>query len=451
MAKSKSFRVGKVRADLRGRVWYLTYHENGRRLRPRAGADRDAARQLAAQINAQLEVSVPTAFSFESIPINDLQQRWLEHHQEVLRSSVHTVKRYRTATLHLLKFVEQNHPTLKTSQITTEHAARFVRYLRSIRVSPNGHPNSQKRPLLDNGVRYVLETCRSMFTFAAKRRHLSPYAENPFSNLDIDRIPIEDAKPVTILAPEQERAFLQACDDWQFPMFLTLMLTGLRPGELTHLVLPQDVDFELGVIRVRNKPKLGWQVKTRNERDIPLVSVLRDVLDEFLQGRRQGPLVVRKTLQSNYSEDAKLQSLRAMEIEVVKRLKSNPLNEVASERLQIQSVARGVWRDGGGIRTDRIRNEFIRLTRSIGLPEMTAPKSLRHLFATGLQEGNVDPLIRCEVMGHSTTRSGLGMTANYTQTRPETKHQQLEAALRVRPAYQMGVEWLNQRRQRGSS
>ena len=57
MAKqSISFRVGQVQAYLRGQVWYLCYHENGKRRRPRVGPDREAARQLAAQTNAQLEV-----------------------------------------------------------------------------------------------------------------------------------------------------------------------------------------------------------------------------------------------------------------------------------------------------------------------------------------------------------------------------------------------------------
>src|SRR5262249_4090278 len=72
----------------------------------------------------------------------------------------------------------------------------------------------------------------------------------------------------------KKKAFLEACDDWQFPLFLTLMLTGLRTGELTHLLLPDDLDLSAGLLRVRNKPALGWHVKTRNERDIPLVPVL---------------------------------------------------------------------------------------------------------------------------------------------------------------------------------
>jgi hypothetical protein len=61
MAKHTSFRVAIVWAHLRGRVWYLCYHEHGRRRRPRVGPDREAARQLAAHVNAQLEVGAPAA------------------------------------------------------------------------------------------------------------------------------------------------------------------------------------------------------------------------------------------------------------------------------------------------------------------------------------------------------------------------------------------------------
>src|SRR5579864_1300045 len=96
--KSVAFRVGKVQAYRRGQVWYLCYHEHGRRHRPRVGPDREAARQLAAQINAQLEVGAPAALSFEPITIPTLRERWLQHHELVLRSSVQTIRRCRTAT-----------------------------------------------------------------------------------------------------------------------------------------------------------------------------------------------------------------------------------------------------------------------------------------------------------------------------------------------------------------
>jgi hypothetical protein len=267
-SKCASFRVGKVQAFLRGRVWRLCYHDNGRRHRPRVGPDRNAARQLAAQVNAQLEVGAPAALSFQPISIPELRESWLGHHEEALRCSVRTVNRYRTATDHLLRCLETR-PVRRASQFHVGHAAAFVCYLRALRVSPNGHANTAKRPLLDKGLRYVLECCRALFNFAAKRRHLSPYTENPFRALEIDRIPTQEARPIELITPDQLRAFLSASDEWQFPLFLTLMLTGLRPGELTHLLLPDDLDLTEGLLRVRNKPHLSWQIKMRNLKGHP--------------------------------------------------------------------------------------------------------------------------------------------------------------------------------------
>src|SRR5947208_15760971 len=153
---SASFRVGKVLAYLRGRICYLCYHDNGQRRRPRVGPDREAARQLAAQVNAQLAVGAPAALSFEPIAIPELRRRWLEHHEQVVRSSVQTIHRYRNATDHLLRFL-QTRPVRHASQFSASHAEEFVRYLRTLRVSPNGLPHTAKRLLVDKGARYLLE------------------------------------------------------------------------------------------------------------------------------------------------------------------------------------------------------------------------------------------------------------------------------------------------------
>ena len=108
--RSTSFRVGRVRAYLRGRVWYLCYYEDGRRHQPRVGPDRGVARQMAAEINAQLEVGVPSVLWFQPLSLAELRQHWLDYHEHVLRSSVATVRRYRQATDHLLGFVRDVRP-----------------------------------------------------------------------------------------------------------------------------------------------------------------------------------------------------------------------------------------------------------------------------------------------------------------------------------------------------
>lgn len=450
--RKTSFRIGKVRGDLRGKIWYLTYQENGKRLRPRIGPDKDHARQMAAQINSQLESHTHSVFNFEPVQIDELQTRWLNHHEQVLRSSLQTIRRYRAATTHLINFVREKGGASKTSQFQARHAEEFVHYLRTINVAPNGHENSQKRPLLDKGIKYILQCCRSMFGYAIKRRHLSPYADNPFSCLDLDRIPIENAKVVSIFSPDQEKAFLEACDDWQFPIFLTLMLTGLRPGELTHLLLPDDLDLKTGMLYVRNKPHLGWQVKTRNEREIPLIDELRDVLKITVGNRHTGPVFLqRRYSPASAQSEINGQTEKQLE-ELLQQLvaQEEAISGKAINRSQWMKLSRKIWRDGGALKTDRIRTEFMKLTKEIDLPQLTAPKSLRHLFATCLQDGGVDPLIRSELMGHSTSATngashGLGMTATYTHSRPETIRKQLAQSILNRPAVAMASEWLMSR------
>jgi hypothetical protein len=46
--KNSLFHVGRVQGYLRGRVWYLCYHEHGQRRHPRVGPDREAGKLLAA-------------------------------------------------------------------------------------------------------------------------------------------------------------------------------------------------------------------------------------------------------------------------------------------------------------------------------------------------------------------------------------------------------------------
>lgn len=445
-ARSASFRIGRVRAFLRGRVWYLAYYELGKRRQPRVGPDRQEAKQLAAEINGQLEVGAPSALGFQPISVAELRQNWLNHHELVRRSALGTICRYRSATQHLLDFLVDSRPLRRVSDFRPQHASEFVQYLRHKKVAPNGHRHARKRLLRDTGVKFVLETCCSLFNYAIRHRHLPPYADNPFRTIEVSRIPVEDSKIVIPFTPEQEVQLLQACDDWQFSIFLTLLFTGMRPGELVHLLLPEDLDLEGGWLRIRNKAQLGWQVKTRNERDIPLVPILKDVLSRYLATRTTGPVFVQRRCFTGYQPPLAGRSRKMLDQEASKRLlmQERDLGSPSS-RVSRQEVTRTIWRDLGALKEDWIRKDFMLLTKAIGLPEITAPKTLRHSFATILQDANVDPLIRNELMGHVPASFGLsgcslGMTAIYTHTRPETKRRYMEAAFAERPALEYARE-----------
>jgi hypothetical protein len=69
------------------------------------------------------------------------------------------------------------------------------------------------------------------------------------------------------------------------------------------------------------------------------------------------------------------------------------------------------------------------------------------MFATALQDGRVDPLIRNLLMGHAaagarTAGHGLGMTAVYSHSRPTTIRRQLEEAIADRPAVAIAGRWI---------
>src|SRR5262245_38276406 len=82
---------------------------------------------------------------------------------------------------------------------------------------------------------------------------------------------------------------------WAFPVHFTLARTGLRVGELTHLLV-EDLDLAGGWLHVRNKPEPGWRVKTGGERSVPLLPEVAAVLRAVVGGRSAGPVFLRERL-----------------------------------------------------------------------------------------------------------------------------------------------------------
>jgi integrase len=423
-ARPTRYRVGRVSLYLHHGAWWLYYRDAGVAIRRKVAPTRSEAEQIAAQVNAQLTSGAPTLLAFHPVSVPDLRQQFLAYHEHVIKSSVATVCRYRAATQHLADYA------LGLPKPPQAHDVRpdaFATYLRALEVAPNGHAHTPRRRLRDKGVQFILETCRALYAFAAKRRHLPPYAGNPFADLPLDRLKVEDAKPIFVFDEANELAFLRAADPWAFPIHFTLAKTGLRIGELVHLLI-EEVDLDGGWLNVVNKTALGWRIKTGNERVVPLVPEASAVLRRTIGTRPAGPVFLRARFVGG-----QLPTLRGdrSELERICEGRQRAAGQVVS-RAELLRVARTVWRDAGAIKADALRLSFIRIAQTIGHPEATCPKSWRHTFATLMQEGNVDPLIRQLTLGHApTTGNGLGMTAHYTHTRRATQKQQVEGALRL--------------------
>jgi hypothetical protein len=99
-----------------------TTTSRGQRRRPRIGPDLEAARQMTAQINSQFEAGAPAALSFEAIAILELRNHRLTHHEQVLRSSSASIKKYGAATEHLIRYIQNVKPVNLASHFRTSHA-----------------------------------------------------------------------------------------------------------------------------------------------------------------------------------------------------------------------------------------------------------------------------------------------------------------------------------------
>lgn len=294
-------RIGRVSLYLHRRQWYAYYRQAGRAVRQPLCSSESEAEVRASLINARLVAeaagvsihdldqdlvvarAAAVCTAAPSITVAELRSKFLHHHEHVLGSSIGTVSRYATATRHLLAFCEREGVT----DALAVPVALFVERLRTVEVSPNGHANSSKRRLLDKGVRYILETCRSMYHFGLRRNHLPRQQPNPFSEIGLGQLRIRDAKRIFVFSPEQELAFFQAAQPWAFAVHFTLAKTGLRSGELVHLLI-EDLDLVNGWLHVRSKPELGWVTKTNRERRVPLVEPVARLLAAVVEGRPHG-------------------------------------------------------------------------------------------------------------------------------------------------------------------
>jgi len=427
-AQKERHRVGKVTVYFRKPSWWIYYYENGKTRRIRIGRDREEAERHAAEVNAQITCGVRSTFQFEKVKIEDLVRRWLEHHELVKRSAMRTVNRYRTAIAHLTRFIEERRPSLTMDTLTVPIAEEFVKFLRTVRISPNGSPNAKKVLMRDRGVLSVLRTCRAFWNFAYHHRHVPPYSKNPFTEIRIEAMRIDDMKPKYVLTPDEEAEFLKACSPWEFRVFFTLAFTGMRPGELSHLLV-DDVDFETRTMFIRNHHELGWCTKTRNERRVYLFDELRDVIREAIGCRTCGLAFLAPRYASG-KDIAPLAGVHtpALAMELARRIEEASQPGESQRRIEAAQVER-LWRDMGAIGHNRIRQRFLRVAKRIGKPHLTSPYSFRHTMATAMQTADVDMFVRRTIIGHTSAE----MLAHYTHTTEFAVARGMKQAAELRP------------------
>jgi integrase len=130
-----------------------------------------------------------------------------------------------------------------------------------------------RRSVTPRTINYELRTLTTFLGWAIRNNLLTV---NPAATVERFRIP-KRAIPKFLTSGDLKK-FFDACSDSERRLFMTILLSGMRRGEVEYLTW-DDISFELGVIFIREKLDLGWQPKT-DERIIPISLTLHQILLE---------------------------------------------------------------------------------------------------------------------------------------------------------------------------
>jgi integrase len=417
-------RIGPVTVYKRGHTYYLYYRQSRVTERRKIDGNLAVARATAHKIADALAERRPSPLSFARTTPQQLADGYRDYVANVQKLALRTRDRYKAALDRFLDFCRDS-GIMTADAIDLSRVEDFVKWLRGQKRNRNGSATGSRDFYKVGGVRFVLSACRTAFNWAARRRMLPPFTENPFSLFRLDRLrEAGETTTAKIFSREQERAFFAACDDWQRPIFAVLAAYGLRLGELTHLLI-EDVDLGQGLVTIRSKPWLFWTVKTGRERELPLIDSLRPVFERAIDGRSAGfvflnrPFVTRSRPVPDFASP---QAFRARAERAVADLLAQRPDAGDRER---KRAAIAFGRAAGQTPEKAIRNEFLRLTTAIGCPEFTRVHDLRHLFSTRAQAAGVNPILVQEILGHTT----LEMTRRYTHLGLDSRREAIERSM----------------------
>lgn len=422
-------RIGRVTIYKRGKTYYLYYRHLGTSVRRKVDGNLAAARSLASKVYGAIEEGRPSPLGFTRVGIPELLDDFIDSCESVRGLAPRTIDRYRAALSHFKRYTGSHLASRTADEVTHGDTEKFVKWLRQQHRTRNGAETGTVAQYSGSGRTFILNVCRTAFNWAKKRRYLPPYAENPFSALGIERMRSRERTQAQILTPDQQRAFFEACDDWQRPVFVLLALYGLRVGELTHLLI-SDVNLEEGSFEVCSKPEMFWSVKTQRERTLPIPPELKGLFERCGKGRREGLLFLNREFTGERIKSCEKFASREAFLSRLREVAEEARGEDEEDNRRPEKTVTSFLRAMGQIPEKRVRQEFMKLTKKIGCPELTRAHSLRHLFSTRVQEQGVNPLLVQGILGHTT----LDMTWHYTHFGLDAKGQAISQMLRADPA-----------------
>ncbi len=335
----------------RDKIWYIDYSYNGIRIRKKVGNSKNVAELALKDIELQIARD-EYKLTKQDINIDTLIERFLEYNLTNNRES--TTKRYQAIMNHFLEFLNlRKNPVKKVSQLNEGIIEQYKSFRRNTYTNPNGYKVKSKKDIKkatrkgarSRTINMEVGGIKYMLNLAVRWNYIK---ENPIKG--VKPLKSDDKKPFRFLTSEEINKFLKHTPRYLFPIYFTLLHTGMRKGEVENLTW-KDIDFKLRKIYIRSKK--DWNPKT-GEREIPINNELFEVLNDF-----------------------KSNQTKILNKDKVFQLTNN------------------------GHSQNLLRRELIKIAKEAEIDDFTQVHSLRHTFASHLIMNGVDLTTVKTLLGHS--------------------------------------------------
>jgi len=309
----------------KGNRYYVDYRLDGKRIRKNVSTSKKIAELYLKDLELKIAKGESDFFKKDEV-LEKLFTDYLKYSKT--NHSPSTQKRYRAIIDNFNRFISSYPYITKISQLNP----KLLEDYKAFRVEEEASNKT---------INMELKTIRAILALAKTWGYTK---DNPTDGVRFMKITNHIAP--RFFTEAECKKLLTTCNEWEYPIFYTLLNTGMRKSELLNLEW-DDIDFNRKKIKLRVKD--DWSPKT-SERQIPINESLVGVLKE----------------------------------------------------LETKKKGRYVFHDKGQqIENNRLRKRLMSLTKRCGFPDATKLHTLRHTFASHLVMKGVDlPTVK-KLMGHS--------------------------------------------------
>lgn len=240
-------------------IYHILYRDENGKQKSRSLKTTD--RKIAEQFRLELEYRMTKKQFGQStdISIKSLHDEYLEYSKSMKAESTYKRSELPRSKRFVQFLTEQG---LKSaSEITAAHCKKYQKQL--------------TEELSPNSVRHTVFVASGMLSFAVESGYLD---NNVMKN--IKKVKVPKNPPRYLSFDEWGKVRKIAEETYLWPLVITAYYSGLRNSELRFLEW-DDFNFNGGLITLRNKPGLGFSLKSHQTRTIPLNNELKKILEPY--------------------------------------------------------------------------------------------------------------------------------------------------------------------------